>query len=315
MVKYTIQRLVLMVITLFIIISIAFITLRTMPGSFTESRFLADDIREIIEAKYHINEPMYKQYAYFMSDFMRGDFGVSLKVQAKVPVLDILKRKIPITLQLNIFSLIITIPFAALFGITAAIKKNTWIDHAIATIVVLFISVPSFVFASLLQYNMAFKLGWFPILLNTDQVLTVAKFHSMILPIAALTFGPIAYLTRYIRTELSEALNSDYMLLAKAKGLKQLPATLRHAIRNAFVPLASMIIGLFAGIMGGSMVIERIFGIPGMGPVMIEAINAKDHTLAMGVLFFYSVISLTAVILIDLSYGLIDPRIRMGGKK
>ncbi|OYT14845.1 MAG: peptide ABC transporter permease [Bacteroidetes bacterium 4572_77] len=315
MVRYTIQRLVLIAITLVVIISVSFITLRMMPGSFITNRNMPEDVRAVIEAKYHVNEPMIVQYTYFMKDFLSGDFGVSLAIQPKVPVFDIIKQKVPITLQLNIFSLLLTIPFAALFGITAALKKNTIIDHIISVVVIVFISVPSFVFASLLQYNLAFKFGWFPILLSTERALTLSKFHSMVLPILALTFGSVAGLTRYIRAELAEALNSDYMLLAKAKGLTQLQATVRHAIRNSFVPLAAMIISLFTSVLGGSLVIEKIFGIPGMGPVLIDSINAKDHTLAMGVLFFYSVIGLLSTLLIDLSYGIIDPRIRMGGKK
>lgn len=315
MIRYTLQRLVLLVVTLFLIVSVAFITIRMMPGSFIKSRTMPEDVRAVIEAKYHVNEPMIVQYGYFLKDLLRLDFGVSLAIQPKVPVFEVIKSKIPITLQLNIFSLILIIPFATLFGITAALKKNTFYDHLINVVVIIFISVPSFVFASLLQYNLAFKLGWFPILLSTEKTLTWAKFHSMILPILALSFGGIASLTRYVRSEVSENLNSEYMLLAKAKGLRQVSAVFRHAIRNSFIPLANMIIPMFMGILGGSLIIEQIFGIPGMGPVMISAINAKDHPVAIAVLLFYSAIGLFSTLLVDLSYGIIDPRIRMGGKR
>ena len=254
MVRYTLQRLLLIVITLFLVVSIAFVTIRMMPGSFIKNRMMPAEIRKIIEDKYHINDPLIVQYKYFLKNVLKGDFGVSLGIQPKVPVFDILKSKIPITLQLNLFSLAIIIPFATLFGITTALKKNQFYDHFINVLVVVMISVPSFVFASLLQYNLAFKLGWFPILITTEKTLTLSKLHSMMLPILALSFGAIAGLTRYIRAELAENLNSEFMLLAKAKGLKQIQAVFRHAIRNSFIPLANMIIPLFMGILGGSLV-------------------------------------------------------------
>ncbi len=315
MIRYTVQRLILIALTLFLIVSIAFITVRMMPGSFLKSRNLPEDVRLIIENKYHLHEPLIVQYKYFVSDFLRGNFGVSLGLQPKVPVFDILKQKIPITLQLNLFALILIIPLATIFGITTALKKNQLYDHIANVLVIIAISVPSFVFASLMQFNLAYRAGWFPILLSTEKALTWSKFHSMILPIIALSVGAIAGLTRYVRAELAENLNSEFMLLAKAKGLKQIQAVFRHAIRNSFIPLANMIIPLFMGILGGSLIIEQIFGIPGTGPLMISAINANDDPVTIAVLFFYSIIGLTSILLIDLSYGVIDPRIRMGGKR
>ena len=137
----------------------------------------------------------------------------------------------------------------------------------------------------------------------------------MILPILALSFGGIATITRYMRSELCEALNSEYMLLAKTKGLSQVQATVRHAIRNSFIPLANIIIPMFFGILGGAMVIENIFGIPGLGQLSVNSINALDHPLTIATLFFYSLIGLVTILVVDLSYGIIDPRIRIGGRK
>ena len=136
----------------------------------------------------------------------------------------------------------------------------------------------------------------------------------MILPILALSFGSIAGVARYTRAELTEALNSEYMLLAKSKGLSQVQSTVRHALRNSFIPLANIIIPMFLQIMGGSLVIERIFSIPGMGNIMVDAINAYDFPLAIGVLFWFSLLSLVTILIVDLSYGIIDPRIRLGGR-
>lgn len=315
MLRYIVQRLVAMAITLFLIISISFFIIHSMPGSIVDDPMLPEDVKLAIENKYHLNDPLPVQYGYFLKDFLSFEFGTSIKVQPRVPVFNIIKDKLPITLQLNIFSLIFTVPIGIIFGIIAALKKNTTADHVISIVVILFISVPSFVFAALLQYFIAFKWGWAPILLSTEPTLTLTKFRSMILPILALSFGGIATITRYMRSELCEALNSEYMLLAKTKGLTQVQATVRHAIRNSFIPLANIIIPMFFSILGGAMVIENIFGIPGLGKLSVSAINALDHPLTIATLFFYSLIGLVSILIVDLSYGIIDPRIRIGGRK
>lgn len=315
MLRYTAQRLVAMAITLFLLISILFFTIRMMPGSIIDDPMLAPEVRANIEAKYHLDKPMVVQYGYFLRDAVRFDFGRSIKVQPRVAVFDIIKEKIPITLQLNLFSILITIPTGMILGIWAALKKNTMTDHSISTMVIFFISVPSFVFASVLQYFVAFKWGWVPQLMTTDATLTWAKFVSMILPILAISFGSIATITRYMRAELCEALNSEYMLLAKTKGLSQVQATVRHAIRNSFIPLCNIIVPMFFAVLGGTMVIENIFGIPGVGQLNVRSINALDHPLTIAIMFFYGVIGLMSVLVVDLSYGIVDPRIRIGGRK
>lgn len=315
MFRYIVQRLVAMAITLFLIISISFFIIHSMPGSIVDDPMLPEDVKLAIEDKYHLNDPLPVQYGYFLKDFLSFDFGTSIKVQPRVPVFDIIKDKLPVTLQVNIFSLIFTIPVGITLGIIAALKKNTMVDHIISIMVIFFISVPSFVFAALLQYFVAFKWNLAPILLSPEPTLTWTKFKSMILPVLALSFGGIATITRYMRSELCEALNSEYMLLAKTKGLTQVQATVKHAIRNSFIPLANVIIPMFFGILGGAMVIENIFGIPGLGRLTVSSINALDHPLTIATLFFYSLIGLISILVVDLSYGIIDPRIRIGGRK
>jgi oligopeptide transport system permease protein len=201
-----------------------------------------------------------------------------------------------------------------LFGIWAAVKKNTGVDYVVSVAVVICISVPSFVFASLMQYFLGFKLGFFPIIYNVDAK-GFAMFYSMMMPIFALALGPIASITRYLRAELAETINSDFMLLARTKGLTEAQATIRHGIRNSMLPILSTLVHLFTNIMSGSLVIESIFSIPGMGGLMIKAINAIDYNVTQATLMFYSVISLGTTLLCDLLYGVVDPRIRVGGKK
>lgn len=314
MFKYILKRIGAMLLTLFIILSLSFFAIRLIPGS-VAGEGAAPEIKAAMEARYHLDKPLFQQYTIFIKNFLSFDFGESMTLYPRRPVFAIISDKVPLTLQLNLFSLIFTVPIGLLCGIIAALKKNTWVDHLISMMVVFNVSVPSFIFASLLQYFFAYKLGLFPILLDLDNSFTITKFASMILPILALSFGGIATITRYMRAELSEALGSEYMLLSKAKGLTQMQATCRHALRNSFIPLCNIIIPMFMSVLGGSMVVEQIFGIPGMGSLMASSITSSDHYLTIAVLFFYSMISLMTMLLVDISYGIVDPRIRMGGGK
>ena len=316
MLKYTLQRLLAMVLTLFIIMTIGFMVIRLMPGGlYDDDVDMSAEQQAIREAKYHLDKPIPVQYLYFLKGVVTDwDWGVSLKVAINVPVWTVLRTKIPITLYINFFSLLLSLPLGIAFGIVAAVRKNSFYDYLVSFFVVLFISVPSFVFATLLQYFIAFKLGAFPIIFDSTAV-GFAKFRSLLLPILALSLGPIARVTRYLRAELAETLNSDFMLLARTKGLTSLRATLRHGIRNSLLPLCNIIIPMFTHIMGGSLVIETIFAIPGMGGILVKSINSSDYYLTLGALMFFTIISLVTTFIVDMSYGVVDPRIRMGGKK
>ena len=314
MLKYILKRIAAMVLTLFIILSLSFFAIRLIPGD-VAGQNAAPEIKAAMEARYHLDKPLGEQYLIFLRNFLSLDFGESMTLYPRRPVFAIISDKIPTTLMLNLFSLCLTIPIGLFCGIAAALRKNTMIDHAISAMVVFNVSVPSFVFATLLQYIFAFKLGWFPFLLEIDNAFSLSKFWSMILPILALSFGGIATITRYMRAELFEALNSEYMLLSKSKGLSNVQSTLRHALRNSFIPLCNVIIPMFMNLLGGSMVVENIFGIPGIGSLTSASIQTSDYYLTIAVLFFYSVITLLSMLLVDLSYGIVDPRIRIGGGK
>ena len=296
MAKYIMQRILAMLVTLFIIITIGFMVIRLMPGGiFDDAVDMTYEQRTALEAKYNLDKPIPIQYV-------------------NVPVWDVIKTKIPVTLYINFFSLIISLPLGIILGIVAAIRKNTMTDYLISFLVVIFISVPSFIFATLLQYFVAFKAGLFPIIYDATAS-GWDKFYCLFLPIMALSLGPIARVTRYLRAELAETINSDFMLLAKTKGLTERQATINHGIRNSMLPLMNIIVPMFTSIMGGSLVIETIFSIPGMGGIMVKSINAPDYTVTLAALIFYSVVSLVTVLIVDLSYGIVDPRVRMGGKK
>lgn len=314
MLKYILKRIAAMVLTLFIILSLSFFAIRLIPGEIAGEN-AAPEIKAAMEARYHLNKPLGEQYVIFLKNFLSLDFGESMTLYPRSPVFRVIRDKIPLSLMLNLFSLILTIPVGIACGIAAALKKNSLVDYAISGMVVFNVSVPSFVFATLLQYIFSFKLGLFPFLLNLDSTFSFSKFWSMILPILALSFGGISTITRYMRAELFEALNSEYMLLATSKGLSRVQATVRHAMRNSFIPLCNVIIPMFMNLLGGSMVVENIFGIPGVGSLTAASIQVSDYYLTIAVLFFYSVISLVTILLVDISYGIVDPRIRIGGGK
>lgn len=316
MTKYVMQRIVAMLLTLFIITTVGFMVIRLMPGGiFDDAVDMTFEQRAALEAKYNLDKPIPVQYALFLKGLvLKGDWGTSLKMYVNVPVWDIIRSKIPVTLYINFFALLISLPLGIVFGIVAAIRKNTMTDYLISFLVVIFISVPSFIFATLLQYFVAFKGGLFPIIYDATST-GWGRLYGLALPIVALSLGPIARVTRYLRAELAETINSDFMLLAKTKGLTERQATINHGIRNSMLPLMNIIVPMFTGIMGGSLVIETIFSIPGMGGIMVKSINAPDYTVTLAALIFYSLVSLVTVLIVDLSYGLIDPRVRMGGKK
>jgi len=225
-------------------------------------------------------------------------------------------QKLPNTIVLNAYSSLMAVPLGLLLGILAALKKNKWQDHLISTGVMVLVSVPSYVYAFLIQYVLCFLLGWFPMVMEpTTNLFTFATFKSMFPAVLAMSLGSIAGYARFTRAELTEVLTSDYLLLARTKGLTRAQTTMRHALRNAMVPIFPSIIAEVIAVLGGSLIIESIFGVPGVGPLYVSSITAKDYNFFILLSTFYTVIGLVAGIVVDLSYGIIDPRIRMGSKK
>ncbi len=262
--------------------------------------------------------PIMKQYGRFLSRAIRGDFGVGETYKLGTEVWTIFTGRLPYTVVLNLATILLSIPVGLLLGIFAALKKNKWQDHVISTGVMVFVSVPSFIYAFLVQYLLFFKLGWFKATVDVSNgAWSWTYIVSAIPAILSMSFGTIAGFARYTRAELTEVLTSDFMLLARTKGLTRAQATVRHAMRNAMVPIFPMILGEFISIMSGSLIIEKMFTIPGVGELYLGSIQAQpapDYNFFMLLTIFYTFIGLAAGIVIDISYGIIDPRIRMGAK-
>lgn len=319
MTKYVVKRILLMFLTLFVIMTMCFVLIKLLP--LPAVREMGRDINLILAKREAMgyDKPIMVQYYLFMKNvLMHWDWGVGEQMYEALNVWDVLMQKLPYTVLVNLYSILFAIPLGLIFGIYAALKKNRWQDHVISTLVIVFISVPSYVYAFLVQYFLCFKWNLFPLQLEAlanAPFFSTAMFKSMVPAILSLSFGVIAGLTRYTRAELSEVLTGDYMLLARTKGLTKAQAISRHAMRNAMVVILPMIIGEFIGILGGSMIIENIFGIPGIGNTFINSINVRDYNFFMALTVFYTFIGLASGILIDISYGFIDPRIRMGSRK
>lgn len=317
MLKYTIQRILFMLLTLFVIIGMCFMLIRMLPPAQLDPTDIHKDIIEARREAMGYNKPLLVQFGIFLRDvLLHWDWGVSDKLYVGREVFSIFAEKMPATIIVNIYSIILSIPIGILLGIFAALKKNTWIDHTISTLTMVVISVPSFVYAFVIQYIFSYKLGWLPFLMNpgTDYF-TWDMFVSMLPAVMSLSFGVIAGFTRTTRAELTEVLTSEFMLLARTKGLTKAQATVRHALKNCMVVILPSIFGQFIGVMSGSLIIEKIFSIPGVGQLYINSINAPDYPMFIMNTAFYTTIGLAASIVVDISYGLIDPRIRMGSKK
>jgi oligopeptide transport system permease protein len=317
--KYVLKRLGLMLVTFSIITLITFLLIRVMPREMPTDKVQRAAIEERWEALGY-NEPLMTQFFIYVKNIVtKWDFGTSWYVSYRTPAAKVLGDRLLPTVLINFYSMIVSVPIGILFGIYAAIRKNKWDDSLISTLVMVFISVPSYVYAFLVQYFLYFKLGWLPLTMYSladagGSYFTWKMFVSMIPPIIALSFGSIAGYTRFVRAELTEALTSDYMLLARAKGLTRAQATARHVLKNAFVPILPSILSEFVGLLGGSMIIEQIFAVPGVGQLYIKSLNLLDYDVFMIDCVFYTFIGLLAGIVMDLSYGFIDPRIRMGEK-
>ena len=319
MTKYVIKRILLMFLTLFVIMTMCFVLIKLLP--LPAVREMGRDVNLIMAKREQMgyNKPIMVQYFLFWKSIVTAwDWGVGEQMYEGLSVWNVLINKLPYTVLVNLYSIPIAIPLGLMLGIYAALKKNRWQDHLISTLVVVFISVPSYVYAFLVQYLFCFRLGWFPLTLESldnASLFSAKMFRSMFPAIMSLGFGVVAGLTRYTRAELSEVLTGDYMLLARTKGLTKAQAISRHALRNAMVVILPMIIGEFIGILGGSLIIENIFAIPGIGNLYISSINVRDYNFFMALTVFYTFIGLASGIIIDISYGFIDPRIRMGSKK
>lgn len=306
MLKYIGKRIIYLIITLFIIASVTFFLMKFLPGTpFQNEERLSIEQREILNEKYGLDEPIPVQYFNYMSNLVRGDLGVSFQFDNQ-PVTDLLANRIGPSLQLGFQAMLIGTIIGILLGVVAAMFQNTWIDYGSTFLSVLGKSVPSFVLAALMQYVIGVQLELLP-------VASWNGFASSIMPTIALAIFPIATAARFMRTELIEVFGSDYITLAKAKGNSRMEVSMKHAVRNALIPLVTVLGPMAVSLMTGSMVVEQIFAIPGIGEQFVKSIQTNDFPIIMGTTLFFAFLLTVIILVIDILYGIIDPRIRLTG--
>ncbi|MBE4909377.1 ABC transporter permease [Bacillus luteolus] len=309
MAKYLTQRIIYMIITLFLIASFTFFLMKLMPGTpFTNQEKMSEQQLLIVKEKYGLNDPVPVQYAKYMLNLVQGDMGISFQFNNR-EVTDLILDRIGPSAYLGLQSMIVGTLLGILLGIVAALKQNTIYDYGSTVLAVTGKSIPSFVFAGLLQYYVGVKLGWFPVAFWEG-------FEYTILPTIALMMLPLSITARFMRTEMVEVLSSDYILLARAKGVTPFTIAFKHALRNALIPILTVLGPLAVGLMTGSLVIEKIFSIPGLGQQFVLSIQANDYPVIMGTTLFFAALFIFIVFVVDILYGIVDPRIRLaGGKK
>lgn len=283
-----------------------YLLLTLMPGSPFNDEKVTQAQRAILYHKYGMDQPFLLRFVMYIKNMLTGDFGVSYAIQANMPISEMIKQRLPISIQIGLQAAVFGSFIGLILGIVAALKRNTIWDAGSTAISVLGVSLPSFVFALVLSYFFGYKFKLFPILYSSKQV-----FQSTILPTISLSMYTIASIARYSRSEMIEVLASDYILLAESKGLSKARLVLRHALRNALIGVITVLAPLVVNLITGSLVVEKAFSIPGLGSLFITAIQSNDYNVTLAVTFLYSAIFIGIMLLVDILYGIIDPRIRL----
>ena len=302
MLKYIINRVLITILTMFVLATITFFLLRLVPGDPMAGPKVTPEVKAILRKHYGLDKPLMEQYFIYMGNLMHGDFGWSMAARGN-RVNDIIKNAFPVSLDLGIRSMIVAIVLGLFFGIIAALNRGKPMDYLTVILVLIGISVPSFVIAAFLQY-------FFGVYLHILPVARYDTFKHTLLPTFALSLGTMATLARYMRASMLEVMMEDYIKTAKAKGLRRFQIVWRHQIRNALFPILTILGPSIAMVLTGSFVIETVFAIPGLGRFYVTAMQNLDYTLVIGLTLFFGFFLVIMNLLVDFAYGLIDPRIR-----
>lgn len=304
--RYIVQRFIYMFITLFVIMTLTFISMKLLPGTpFKNQQQLTPEQLALLNAKYGLDQPIPVQYLHYLSNFVRGDLGLSFQFRG-IGVTNVIGTRIGPSAELGLEAMIFGLLVGLLLGIIAALKHNTVLDYGTMVVAVLGISIPSFIFAGALQYIFGVKLEWLP-------VAYWEGWQNHIMPAFSLSVSVVATIARFMRTEMLEVLGQDYITTAKAKGLSSLAVIVKHSIRNAMIPIITIVGPMTVAIMTGVLVIEHIFAVPGLGDQFVQSILTKDYPVIMGITIFFATLFIVIVLIVDILYGIIDPRIRLAG--
>lgn len=304
MLKYILKRIASSIVTLWVVITITFFLMHAIPGDpFTNEKAISPEIMANLKHKYGLDQPLIVQYGRYLGNLVQGDLGISIKYKNR-SVNDMISEGFPVSAHLGLWSAALGISLGLLLGIIASLNHKGFWDYFVIFVAISGVSIPNFVFAAMFQYAFGVKLGWFP----------VARWGTpmhVILPALALGLRVVAFQARMMRTSMLDVLSQDYIKTAKSKGLNKRQITWRHAIRNAILPVVTILGPLLAGLLTGTFVIEKIFAIPGLGKFYIQSIQQNDYTVILGTTAFYSTVLIILVFVVDIAYGFVDPRIRI----
>lgn len=309
MTRYILKRVGYSLLTILLLVALTFFMMQALPGDpFTNGKKISDVTMQALEVKYGLDKPVWQQFLMYVGNVCKGDFGVSIKYNR--PVTEIIMQSFPYSLELGLRAIVFAAVAGIMLGILAAVKRGTKWDTGSMLIAMLGVSLPSFIVGALLQYFLGLVffqqtgIRLFPITGWTTEA-------SKILPAFALCFGTIASLSRLMRTSMLDTLSQDYIKTAKAKGLSQKAVIWKHAVRNAIMPVVTVLGPQAAAILTGAFVVEKIFGIPGMGKFFVNSINENDYTMIAGTTLFYGIFLVFANLIVDICYGWIDPRVKL----
>lgn len=305
MLKFILKRTCWAVVTLFVIITATFFLLNAAPGDpiAAKCKQMPENARLIMEKKYGLDQPVYKRYVIYMNNLLKGDLGTSI-VYPGVQIKDIITQKAPTSAKLGGIALVFQLIIGISLGLIAGLKKDKLPDYLIRVLVVLAICIPGFVFMTLLQYLLGFKLKVLP-------AFGWGKPINYVLPVLVFVVTGIAGYTKYTRSSTIAVLNEDYIVTAKAKGCNEGRTVRKHVLRNAMIPMVTIIPPAIAGIFVGAFITEATFGIPGIGSYFIKAVTDNDYTMILGLSTFFTALYLVSLIAVDILYGIVDPRIRI----
>ncbi|MCE5286016.1 MAG: ABC transporter permease subunit [Pelosinus sp.] len=307
MLQYVSKRILSLVLVLYIVITATFLLMHAIPGGpFTAEKKLAPEVLRNINARYHLDDPLWQQYTDYMGNILKFDFGPSFKYQDRT-VNKIIADGFPVSLQLGSLAVLLAVAFGIPAGIIAALRHNRFLDYLVMSSSTLGISIPSFILASLLIYFLAFKIKLFPAAMWNG-------FSYMILPSISLAALPMAVIARLMRSSMLEVLSQDFIRTARAKGVGQGLLIYRHALKNSLIPVVTYVGPMAAGVLTGSFVVESIFNIPGLGRHFVTSIYNRDYTVILGITIFYSALIVFFNFLVDIAYVLLDPRISLDKK-
>lgn len=301
--KYFLKRVAAAILTILLIATLTFFMMHSIPGGpFTRERPVPESIMERLNEKYNLDAPLIEQYYDYMKGLVTLDLGPSFSVIGR-DVMELIQAGFPTSAKIGLFATIVIVIFGIPFGIISALKQNHPIDYTVMFMATLGVTVPSFVIATLIIYVFSGLLGWLPSFGIENPL-------GYIGPVIALSGYSLSFVTRLTRSSMLEVLRQDYIRTARANGIKEVTVMARHAVRNALIPVVTYIGPMMAAIMTGSFVVERIFALPGMGGYFVESITNRDYTTIMGITVFYAAFYIIMILIVDISYAMIDPRIR-----